>query len=158
MKSLQEYIKEGILDDKETAINNADKKIKYNYFPKNIKELETIVDKLINERGNNADLNDIYTGYITDMSCLFENTTFNGDISKWDVSKVIDMEAMFFGSNFNGDISKWNVSKVKNTKEMFKNSLFNGDISTWKLNKNCLKNDMFINCPIKEKYKPKFNK
>ena len=38
---------------------------------------------------------------------------FNGDLSKWDVSRVINMGYMFYGaSSFNGDISKWDVSSV----------------------------------------------
>jgi surface protein len=38
---------------------------------------------------------------------------FNGDISKWDVSKVTLMTSMFTGTtSFNGDVSKWDVSGV----------------------------------------------
>ena len=86
----------------------------YNYQPKTKNELKQLVDKLIKERGNDADLNDIDTSEITDMSSMFEDSKFNGDISNWDVSKVKDMEAMFASSEFNGDISQWDVSKVKN--------------------------------------------
>ena len=39
---------------------------------------------------------------------------------------------MFAWSKFNGDISKWNVSNVTDNA------------------------DIFLRCPIKEKYKPKF--
>ena len=42
------------------------------------------------------------------------------------------MASMFFDSEFNGDISKWDVSKVTNNVHIF------------------------VNCPIEEKYKPKF--
>ena len=41
---------------------------------------------------------------------------------------------MFAFSIFNGDISKWDVSNVKNSTHIFNN------------------------CPIEEKYKPKFKK
>ena len=45
---------------------------------------------------------------------------FNGDLSKWDLSKVTDMRAMFnSASSFNGDISKWDVSRVTDMEEMF---------------------------------------
>ena len=41
-------------------------------------------------------------------------TSFNGDISKWDVSKVTSMNHMFHAAtSFNSDISKWNVGQVK---------------------------------------------
>ena len=65
---------------------------------------------------------------------LFYGSVFNQDISKWDVSNVTNMISMFHGSVFNSDISKWDVSNVRNMKAMFDN------------------------CPIEEKYKPKFKK
>ena len=48
------------------------------------------------------------------MGCVFMRAiTFNGDISKWDVSSVNDMTGMFYYEVvFNGDISKWDVSSV----------------------------------------------
>merc|ERR1719174_2142511 len=47
-------------------------------------------------------------------------SSFNGDISKWDVSKVILMAGMFASaSSFNGDISKWEVSRVTDMCDMF---------------------------------------
>ena len=45
---------------------------------------------------------------------------FNGDISKWDVSRATNMDYMFYkASSFNGDLSKWDVSKVANMNNMF---------------------------------------
>ena len=103
----------------------------YNGFPKDYSELSKTVKQLIKKYGNKADLNCINTSRITDMSELFYNSNFNGDISKWDVSNVEDMSAMFYGSKFNGDISNWNVGKVKDIHAMFWKSKFNGDISKW---------------------------
>lgn len=57
------------------------------------------------------------------MSRLFEKSTFNGVISKWDVSKVNNMAEMFKNSQFNGDISNWNVAKKTDKTDMFKKSL-----------------------------------
>ena len=68
---------------------------------------------------------------VTNMNSMFENSEFNGDISKWDVSNVINMNAMFDGSKFDGDISDWDVSKVTDMIYMFENSVFNVDISKW---------------------------
>merc|ERR1719174_2097175 len=59
---------------------------------------------------------------------------FNGDISKWKVSRVSDMSAMFYGAKgFNGDISKWDVSSVSDMTDMFTNAnfFFNSDLSMW---------------------------
>ena len=47
-------------------------------------------------------------------------SSFNGDISMWNVSRVQDMYAMFYAaSSFNNDISKWDVSSVTNMNSMF---------------------------------------
>ena len=104
---------------------------KYNYHPKTKEELMVIVNELIKERGNEADLNDIDVSQITDMKWIFAHSEFNGNISKWDVSKVKNMKGMFWGSKFNGDISKWDVSNVESMSFMFYRSQFNGDISNW---------------------------
>ncbi len=59
------------------------------------------------------------------MSEMFAGTwngrsSFNGDISNWDVSQVTDMSHMFAGAAaFNGDISTWNVARVTDMSTMF---------------------------------------
>lgn len=70
-----------------------------------------------------------------DMSSLFYNSSFNGNISKWDVSNVEYMDGMFCCSDFNGNISDWDVSSVTNMALMFSHSKFNGDISKWNVSK-----------------------
>ena len=123
MKSLVQFIQEKLVI----------KKNKYKYLPQTNKELQDIIYKRIKQEGNEVDLNDIDVSNITDMSYLFQNTNFNGNISKWNVSNVKDMSNMFSGcESFNYDISNWDVSNVKNM------------------------HHMFFRCPIEEKYKPKF--
>ena len=80
---------------------------------------------------NDEDLRFICTTKITDMSKLFSESQFNGDISNWDLSNVTNMGFMFSESQFNGDISNWDVSNVTNMIGMFYKSQFNGDISKW---------------------------
>ena len=72
-------------------------------------------------------------------------TTFDGDLSGWDVSKVTDMSFMFDGaSSFNGNISSWNVSAVTNMNRMFSGtSSFNGNISGWDVSAVTNMNRMF---------------
>ena len=117
MKNLKDIIQERLHINKDTGNHYHN----YNYHPKTRDELEKLVKKLIKERGNEADLNDIDTSEITDMSYMFQHSSFNGDISEWDVSNVKDMGYMFWDSSFtakNGDISYWDVSNVKNMRRM----------------------------------------
>ena len=104
---------------------------RYDLRPTNKKELQELIYRRIKEQGPSCDLNDIDVSEIKDMSELFRESNFRGDISKWDVSNVEDMSKMFLASHFNGDISKWDVGNVKYMSEMFRLSSFNGDISKW---------------------------
>ena len=150
MKSLKSYIQEKLIIKKSN--NN------YKYFPKTKKELKDIIVKRIKAEGNEVDLNDIDVSKITDMSELFRETDFNGDISSWDVSNVTDMNAMFYGcGEFNQDISSWDVSNVTNMRYMFCScKSFNQDISNWDVSNVKNINYVFVYCPLEEKYKPKF--
>jgi len=169
MKDFKVYINEKLKITKDLLKQN-----KHNYHPKTREELKELVKKLIEERGNDADLNDIDTSKITNMSDLFVFSKFNGDISLWNVSNVTDMTRMFFDSeNFNCDLSGWNVSKVLymeemftncknfegkglknwktknliNTKRMFKECIkFNEDISGWDMSGVSSVTEMFYDC------------
>ena len=181
MKQIKEFINEKLIINKNTKID------KYHYHPKNRTELEKLVKKLIKERGNEADLNDIDTSKIKNMNALFKKSVFDGNISdwdvsnieymggmfydseftgknnnfsNWDVSNVKDMSIMFAGSKFTGekdDLLNWNVSSVEYMSRMFDSSKFNGDISNWKLKNYCEKYNLFDNCPL-EKNPPKWYK
>ena len=151
MKNLTKYISEGL------KVNSKSKFRKYNYSPKTKDELKELIKQLIKERGNKADLNDIDTSEITDMSYLFDGSDFNGDISCWNVSNVNNMLYMFYASDFNGDISEWDVSKVEDMERMFTNSIFNGDISKWKVLPTVKMTHMLRYCPL-EKNPPKWYK
>ena len=127
MKQLNKYIVERLHINKDTGNHYHN----YNYQPKTCKELTELVKKLVNERGNDADLNDIDTSKITDMSEVFYYSRFNGDISKWDVSNVETMESMFSNSDFNGDISNWDVSNVKDMSCIFVDSPLQNNPPAW---------------------------
>jgi surface protein len=104
----------------------------------------------------NGDISKWNVSNVTNMTGMFWNTKFNGDISNWDVSKVLDMNHMFSICPFNGDISKWDVSHVKDIRRMFSDATeFNQDISNWDLRSVTDARNMFRNCSIKEEYKPK---
>nr|WP_288936239.1 BspA family leucine-rich repeat surface protein [uncultured Allomuricauda sp.] len=68
---------------------------------------------------------------ITDMSHMFDKSSFNQDIPSWDVSNVEDMSYMFFSSSFDKDINSWDVSNVVNMAGLFSSGMFNQNISDW---------------------------
>ena len=127
----------------------------YSCQPNTKNELEYIIDSRVSKHGPKCDLNDIDVSMITDMSWLFSDSDFTGDISNWDVSRVKTMYGMFYNSSFNGDISDWDVSNVLDMTSMFVLSKFNQDVSNWKINERCVVYDTFFRCPIKEEFKPK---
>nr|AOE10865.1 hypothetical protein [uncultured bacterium] len=91
---------------------------------------ESILREMIE---NGDDVTKVCTSLIADMSNLCEsNTSFNQNISSWDVSNVTEMVNMFFdNSYFNQDISSWDVSSVTNMSYMFIESAFNQPIGDW---------------------------
>ena len=81
------------------------------------------------------DLSNLNVSQINDMSSIFDNSLYNGDLSKWDVSNCKNMILMFFESEFNNNSLKdWNTSSVINFLNIFKSSEFNGDLSNWNFN------------------------
>jgi surface protein len=72
-------------------------------------------------------------------------SSFNNDISKWDVSKASTMSRMFWtATSFNQDLSSWKTSNVKDLSWMFLDaSSFNNDISKWDVPKVLTIDEMF---------------
>ena len=173
MKTLKQHIDEALKIGKNLHEWSA-----YSCQPNTKDELKEIIEERISKEGPNCDLNDIDVSQITNMSDLFYNSEFNGNISKWDVSNVKEMwcmfshskfnqdisnwdvsnvenmRCMFYNAEFNQDISKWNTSNVKNMSYTFFHAKFNHDISNWKINKDCITNSMFCECSIKDEFKP----
>jgi len=81
--------------------------------------LKQLIPLEIALKGIDCDLIHLDISNVNDLSHLFYNSKFNGDISKWDTSKVTDMKCMFKQSFFNGDISNWNTSKVESIECIF---------------------------------------
>jgi surface protein len=74
-------------------------------------------------------------------------SSFNGDLSTWDVSGVLNMSGMFRGTTsfVDGNIGGWITNEVLYMSTMFANSAFNGDISNWNVSKVIQMPEMFIN-------------
>ena len=145
----------------------------------NIESMESLF--LFNETFN-GDITGWNVSSVISMDGMFSGaTSFNQPIGKWKFPNVINMNNMFYGAeSFNQDISKWKFPNVENMKfmfsyaESFNQSIgkwkfpkvtdmssmfygaesFNQDLSEWDLKGKNTK-DMFSNCPIVDKYKPK---
>jgi hypothetical protein len=89
-------------------------------------------------QANPVIFNNIVTTLMTDMTNTFYNaTTFNQNISSWDISNSTSIGQMFgnagaFNNRESPDIGKWDTSKVDLMNFTFYNATnFNQDISTW---------------------------
>ena len=146
MKQLNNFIQEKLKVNSKSKINN----YKLSYFPKDEYELIALLKKLIKERGDNADLNDIDVSKVRDMAMLFNDLRDikNIDVSEWDVSNVENMAGMFNNcNNFNSDLSKWNTKKVKTTSYMFHDcKQFDSNLSNWNMTNNDYAISMFAGC------------
>lgn len=125
------------------------------YCPKTKKELQDIIKDLLERDGKNANLNNIYTGDITDMSNLFHEINSstalricNINISDWDVSQCEDISSMFDGcKEFNCDLSRWDVSNVRDMYNTFRDcKKFNSDISQWDVSNVTNMGQLFRGC------------
>lgn len=127
MKSLNQYIVEKL---------KIGKKFKQSELvPDNKYALKDMINAEIKKNGPECDLNHIDVSKVNSFEKLFAKTTFDGDISDWDVSHVTDMYCMFYQSNFTGkntDFSNWDTSKVTDMTNMFAYSKFDGDVSNFK--------------------------
>jgi len=99
-------------------------------IPENVVDLSSMFE-------NSSSFNDDISGWdvsnIRNFSRMFFNSgAFNQDISNWNVKNAENMAGMFYGVNsFNQDIGNWDVSNVSNMSEMFNSSAFNQDIGYW---------------------------
>ena len=133
-----------------STIDIADEHLTYTYFPETKNDLQIIIKDLLNERGTNANLNDIDTSQITDMSDLFNglNIISNINISRWNVDNVKNMNHMFAQCQFfNCNLNDWNVSNVENMSYMFSGcTYFNSNLSKWNICNVHSFCGMFFNC------------
>ena len=84
-------------------------------------------------REGRLDLSFWDTRNVTTAYNAFDETSFDVDVSTWDVSQVRSMGSMFQdATEFNGNVREWDVSNVSEMSLMFQRaSKFNGDVSSW---------------------------
>ena len=84
---------------------------------------------------------------VADMTDMFRKaSSFDGDLSSWDVSQATDMSGMFTSATaFDGDVSPWDVSSVTDMSVMFTlASSFNGNLSSWNVSSATGMGHMFL--------------
>jgi surface protein len=162
----EEYFGDTIREEDEINIDGLDVKIisftdnngkkhKKGYKPKNGENLQKLLKRMIEVRGDEGDFNDIDTSDIVSMSKLFQfNETFNGDITGWNVSSVKNMSFMFSNAkSFNQPIGNWNVSNVIYIHYMFEYAeSFNQPIGGWEFPK--VENMSYMFCNAKSFNQP----
>jgi surface protein len=96
----------------------------------------------------NQDLSAWDVSNVTSMGHMFSYaSSFNQDLSAWDVRNVTTMDGMFSSaSSFNQDLSAWDVSNVTSMEYMFYNAQnFNQDLSSWDVSNVRNMREMFSN-------------
>ncbi|APQ18984.1 BspA family leucine-rich repeat surface protein [Maribacter hydrothermalis] len=96
-------------------------------------DVSTITDmsNMFDKSSFNQDISQWNVSNVTDISYIFYSSPFNFEVSNWDVSSVVNMQGVFGSSNFNKSVSSWDVSNVTNMDYMFNSTNFDQDISSW---------------------------
>ena len=150
MKTLNNFIFERLKLNKNTKIRE------YHFFPKNFDDLRELLEQLLDERGKDADLNDIDISEINtfyDINTnlgLFEHLDpHNIDISLWDVSNVESMIGTFYMChNFTGQgLENWSPIKCKDISYMFQHCYkFDCNLGNWDVSNVVDMSCMFFGC------------
>ena len=96
-------------------------------------------------------LNQLCTSLVTNMTWLFSDmTSFNEDISNWDVSSVTNMGYMFYSASaFDQPLDAWDVSSVTDMGGMFTGcDSFDQPLDAWDVSSVTDMGDMFRGCHL----------
>jgi len=74
-----------------------------------------------------------HVGNVVDFTSMFQQSTFEDDLSRWDVSSGRYMNQMFAGAHyFNSNLDQWDVRNVQDMTEMFAAAeQFNQNLCSW---------------------------
>ena len=87
----------------------------------------------VNASSFNQNISSWDVSNVTNMNSAFQNSAFNSNIGSWDVSSVTIMSSVFYSNEaFNQNIGSWDVSSVTNMNTMFYQAEgFDQDLSGW---------------------------
>ena len=87
---------------------------------------------------------------IENFDSMFRGTSFDQDISSWDMSSAIDLTNMFiYCPLFNQDISSWDVSNVTNFSGVLRQATaFNQNLDSWDVSSAIFMSSMFYGTNI----------
>ena len=97
-----------------------------------------------------GDISEWDVSQVENMNSMFYSaSSFDGDISEWNVSQVTDMGGMFIGArSFNQTLNGWDVLQVENMNSMFSTAAaFNRPLNGWNVSSVTDMNHMFISAP-----------
>ena len=85
----------------------------------------------------NEDLSKWNISRVTSLYGMFHSATlFNTSLSQWDINRVTSMSYMFYkASSFNSYLSKWNTSRVITVNNMFYNATSFNQVVCWDTSK-----------------------
>ena len=95
----------------------------------------------------NGDLSDWNVSSVTNMSNMFQLAfDFNQPLNAWNVSSVTDMGSMFYGAfSFDQPLNAWDVSSVTDMEAMFQSApSFNQPLGDWDVSSVTDMDDMFL--------------
>lgn len=82
----------------------------------------------------NSDISHWDVSTITNFRYMFlRASSFNQPLNDWDMSSAVNISQMFYGaSSFNQDLNDWDISNANSLEQMFFQAYaFNGNISDW---------------------------
>jgi Mycoplasma protein of unknown function, DUF285 len=95
----------------------------------------SLVVKFAGASSFNGDLSKWNVSLVSSMSSVFQVAAsfVGGDLTAWDTSRVVDMGSVFVqASSFTGNVSTWNVSSVQFMTNAFWYCYeFHGDLKNW---------------------------
>jgi len=118
------------------AFNNDDLKLEVNKYCTNPDSID---------EGKYGIINEWDVSQVTSMKALFRDfSSCNPPIQDWNVTNVQHFGAMFDGTSFDQDISQWDVSRGTEFWGMFYNATsFDQDISQWDVSRGTIFDSMF---------------